>query len=262
MTPHWTELRGPLQQWLTTQPRILLGCDFDGTLTPIASHAGDAELPIAVRRCLERLVTLPGVMVAIVSGRALADLRSRVGIRQALYAGNHGLEMLGPGGVEVLAPGAAESPGRLSRALGQLEKLLERVPGVWIEDKRLTASVHYRQAAVDHHALIGEVVNTVLRKEPDLLLRQGKCVWEIRPSITWDKGSAMSVFTGQCGVPCAAVAYFGDDVTDCDAFSAVSGGWPGVVGEMAAAEARLRLCDPKDMAEFLAWVADVRLSAF
>src|SRR6187397_1428665 len=103
MTPHWTEYRSELQRWLVSCPRVMVACDFDGTLAPIVAHAEDAKLPPKARRALERLVKLPGVMLAIISGRALGDLRDRIGIDPILYAGNHGLEMLGPGGVGTIA---------------------------------------------------------------------------------------------------------------------------------------------------------------
>jgi trehalose 6-phosphate phosphatase len=240
----------------------MIACDFDGTLAPLVAHAEDAELPPKARRSLERLVKLPGVMLAIISGRALGDLRDRIGIDPILYAGNHGLEMLGPGGVGTIAPGAALAQARLKELVSQLSTMLERVPGVWIEDKRLTASVHYRMASVDHHALIGQIVSTALQGIEELTLREGKCVWDIRPSANWDKGAALTLFMKQCAVPNRAVAFFGDDVTDRDVFAAVPEGWTGVVGELASPGARMRVCDPGEMADLLAWMADVRLTAF
>jgi trehalose 6-phosphate phosphatase len=262
MTPHWSEYKNELQRWLVSCHRLLLACDFDGTLAPIVAHAEDAELPPNARRALERLVKLPGVMLAIISGRALGDLRDRVGIGPMLYAGNHGLEMLGPGGVETTAPGAGLAEARLKEVVSQLTTMLQRVPGVWIEDKRLTASVHFRMAPADHHALIGQIVNTALRGIEELTPREGKCVWDIRPSTRWDKGAALTLFMKQCAVPNRAVAFFGDDVTDRDVFAVLSEGWTGVVGDLDLPGARLRVRDPAEMAGLLAWMADVRLSAF
>jgi trehalose 6-phosphate phosphatase len=262
MTPHWTEYRSELQRWLVSCPRVLVGCDFDGTLAPIVAHARDAALPPKARRALERMVKLPGVMVAIISGRALGDLRDRIGIHAVLYAGNHGLEMSGPGGVETIAPVAAQAQERLKEVVSQLTPMLERIPGVWIEDKQFTASVHYRMASIDHHSLVGQIVNTALRGIEELTPRAGKCVWDIRPSARWDKGAALTLFIKQCAVPNRAVAFFGDDLTDRDVFAVVPEGWTGVVGDLALPEARMRVRDPGEMADLLAWMADVRLSAF
>ena len=97
MKPHWTEQRSAMQFWLLMSPRILIGCDFDGTLAPIVAHADDARLPASTLAVLQRLISFPGVTLAFISGRSLADLQQRVNLAGALYAGNHGLEMTGQG---------------------------------------------------------------------------------------------------------------------------------------------------------------------
>jgi trehalose 6-phosphate phosphatase len=261
MTPHWTERRSDFQRWLTTSPRILLGCDFDGTLSPIVSHAAAAEMLPEARRALERLVIMPGVVVAIISGRSLTDLRRKVEIPQALYSGNHGLELL-VDGAESLTPGAGQGRACLRDILPQLAEMLTPIPGVWIEDKRWTASVHYRLAPEEHHALICQIVQTAMQGVPDLVLREGKCVWEIRPAGVWDKGTALRWFMKHCGIPSRTAAFIGDDVTDFDAFAAVPDGWMCVVGEAEPPQASVRLRDPQDVAGLLHWMADERLSAF
>src|SRR5260370_27102349 len=70
--------------------------DFDGTLAPIVNDPADAWLAPAVRSSLAALAARDDTLVAVVSGRAVADLRPRVGIASAIYAGNHGLEISGP----------------------------------------------------------------------------------------------------------------------------------------------------------------------
>src|SRR5450432_2088117 len=75
---------------------LSLFLDFDGTLAPIVNDPGDACLGPDVRRILEALAARDDTLVAVISGRALADLRPRVGIANAIYAGNHGLEISGP----------------------------------------------------------------------------------------------------------------------------------------------------------------------
>jgi trehalose 6-phosphate phosphatase len=261
MTLHWTEHRHEFERWLGSQPRILLGCDFDGTLSPIVSHAAAAEMLPGARRALERLVDLPGVTVVIISGRSLTDLRRKVEIPKALYSGNHGLELLADG-AERLTPGAGQARARLREILPQLAEMLAPIPGVWIEDKRWTASVHYRLAPEERHSLIRQIVQTALQGVPDLVLREGRCVWEIRPAGAWDKGTALRWFMKHCGVTSQATAFIGDDVTDFDAFAAVPDGWTCVVGEAQPPSASVRLRDPEDTADLLHWIADVRLSAF
>ena len=55
MIPHWTDKRDELRGWLLTQPRLLIGCDFDGTLSPLVQHAAQAHLPEASRDALREL---------------------------------------------------------------------------------------------------------------------------------------------------------------------------------------------------------------
>ncbi|MDP1591342.1 MAG: trehalose-phosphatase, partial [Prosthecobacter sp.] len=109
MALHWTEQRDALHEWLVSNPRILIGCDFDGTLAPLVSHADKACLTAATKAVLLRLASLPGVILAVISGRSLVDLRQRVGLPGVLYAGNHGLEMTGSDGATIRAPAAAEA---------------------------------------------------------------------------------------------------------------------------------------------------------
>src|SRR5271166_2536395 len=67
---------------------VVLFLDFDGTLAPIVPRPALAELPNVARQVLNELAALPGTTLAIVSGRALADVRRRVGIAGLIYAGN------------------------------------------------------------------------------------------------------------------------------------------------------------------------------
>ena len=101
--------------------------DVDGVLAPIVPRPEDARVPEMIRTELRRLVARYG-LVACVSGRAGDDARSIVGVPELTYVGNHGLE---------LEPSAGEWAARLAAFLAEVE---------WprIEDKGLTASLHYR----------------------------------------------------------------------------------------------------------------------
>ena len=77
-------------------PSVDLFLDFDGTLAPLMDRPEHVQLAPEVRQALLRLQALPDVVVAVVSGRALADVQERVGIPGIYCAGNHGLEIHGP----------------------------------------------------------------------------------------------------------------------------------------------------------------------
>lgn len=261
MTQHWTELRRDLADWLRGRRQVLIGCDFDGTLSPLVDHAHDARLPRTVLHILESLTALRGVRLAVISGRSLSDLRRRVGLENVWYAGNHGLEMLGRDGLESLAPQGAESVPIVREAVRRLTDALAEVPGAWVEDKRLTATVHYRLVDPLRQSVVHSIVQAVLKGHPHLLLRVGKCVCEIRPDIAWHKGAALDRFMEEWGVTEAATAFLGDDVTDFDAFGKLTHGWGIVVGEPPDHNARCRVNDPADVAALLAWIVGVRSAA-
>ncbi|HFD16742.1 MAG TPA: trehalose-phosphatase, partial [Rhodospirillales bacterium] len=122
--------------------RLALFLDFDGTLTPIAPHPRLARMDEGLRRILAGLADR--MPVAVVSGRAAADVRRLVGIGGIFVAGSHGFEITGPGGLhhDEGAPFAAE----LDAAEAQLEKTLSGFAGVWVERKPYAIAVHFRDA--------------------------------------------------------------------------------------------------------------------
>ena len=82
---------------LTGRP-LVLSFDVDGTLAPIVAHPALARVPDATRRIIASLVTRPGVVVIIVSGRAAYDARRVVGVERVWTVGNHGAEVIDPNG--------------------------------------------------------------------------------------------------------------------------------------------------------------------
>jgi len=259
MTPHWSEQCETLKAWLLTNPRVLIGCDFDGTLSPLVDFAGDACLPAVTRAVLQRLISLKGVTVAFISGRPLDDLLLRVNLAGAFYAGNHGLEMAGLDGKAIVAPGAVDSVPMLRAVKAELTRQMAQLAGVWIEDKELTLSVHYRLADPACHAEIEKRVREgVAEAGSSLIARSGKLVWEIRPANAWDKGTALRLFMQHLQLPSSATAFIGDDTTDRDAFRELPDGWTCYVGDGAGTGSRANLRDVEDCAELLEWMAEAR----
>src|SRR5260370_22862383 len=125
---------------------VRLFLDFDGTLSAIVDRPSRAELPADTRRMLEALALDARVSIAIVSGRALNDVWTRVGLPGLIYAGNHGLEIMGPG-FEFIEPAAAKCKETLHGLARSIRARLEDVPGIEVEDKGLTASIHFRRCA-------------------------------------------------------------------------------------------------------------------
>ena len=200
--------------------------DYDGTLSPIVARPELAVLPPENRRALAGLAAHPRFHVGIVSGRGLSDLRERVKLPRIIYAGNHGMEITFPG--NSLAGGSFTHPQatRLRPALREAaEALRERLrlhPGVIVEDKGLTLSVHYRQAAPESIPQIRHTFEEAISAAPPAEIRvtQGKMVLEVRPNIQWGKGQAIEKILETAGRDALPI-FFGDDLTDEDGFEVV-----------------------------------------
>ena len=223
MLPHALErVPGWADAWRRTG-RLVLLLDFDGTLAPIVVRPELAAMPDATRGTLERLMARPGVEVAVVSGRGLADARERAAIPGIAYAGNHGMEIHGPG-IDRIHPEAAAARPVLERAARALEGAIAAIPGAFVEDKELTLSVHFRLAPRDRLDELHAIVRRVVAPLEGVHLTEGKQVIEVRPNVDWNKGKAVLFLLDQMRPPPGApILYFGDDRTDEDAFRALAG---------------------------------------
>lgn len=242
--------------------RLVLLLDFDGTLAPIVARPELAELSGETRRSVERLRARGDVHLAVVSGRAMADVRGRVSIEGITYAGNHGMEIDAPGVTRVHPQAAAARP-HLERAARSLQPLLAGFAGTWLEDKGLTLSLHYRALGDEHVPALTEAVLERVSLISDLRITHGKKVLEVRPRVDWHKGRAVLFLLEQFHPPPGTpVLYFGDDTTDEDAFVALRDTYAGA-GEgilvadppVLASAARSYLRSPAEVGEQLAALA-------
>jgi trehalose 6-phosphate phosphatase len=223
--PHWQALR-------RHAGRLLVALDFDGTLAPIALDPTTVALPPAAREAMLRLCRRQDTDLAVVSGRALEDLRERIALPSIYYAGNHGLEIEGPGIQEVHREATLIRP-QLAACTTRLRAVLANEPGVFLEDKGLTLSVHYRRAtSPDVEVRLRALLEQVIGEAPALRLTEGKKVFEVRPNVPWDKGRALRFLLGTLedggALPIPAL-FVGDDRTDEDAFRALHGRGDGIV---------------------------------
>ncbi len=212
--------------WLAGGGRLLLLTDYDGTLTPIVGSPDEAWLPEAVRDDLQALARSPRVHLAFVSGRDLADLRERVGVREAIYAGCHGLEIEGPG-LTFRHPEAEAQEETLDALSRQLSLRALAVPGMHVEPKRFGLAVHYRHVEPDQfHRVETEVARAIQQGGRRFKIFHGNRVVEIQPQAAWNKGDCVlwirDVIARLSSAPLMAF-YMGDDWTDEQAFEALGG---------------------------------------
>ena len=218
------ELAGRLEG---RRPAVFL--DYDGTLTPIVARPELAVLSDEVRNVLEELASR--VPVVIVSGRDRADVAGLVRIEDLVYAGSHGFDITGPQGLQMEAEKAGAFLPAIEAAGEELDKRLASVPGSQVERKRFAISVHYRNVAEEHVAQVERIVDEVLPAHEGLEKRGGKMVFELRPTIDWDKGKAVRWLLGALRLdgPEILPIYVGDDLTDEDAFRELTGDGVGIV---------------------------------
>jgi trehalose-phosphatase len=189
---------------LAAEPeRAALFLDVDGVLAPIVPRPEDARVPDETREVLRGLHGRYA-LVACVSGRAGADARRIVGVPELVYVGNHGLEL------------HAEA----DEWAGRLRDFLAGVDWPRLEDKGLTAALHYRELP-DEAAARAQLEGIAEEaRDGGFIARFGRKVLEIVPPIRGDKGTAISALLERQHLNRALVA--GDDTTDLDAFRALA----------------------------------------
>lgn len=227
MKPLWEHLE-LIKTKVIQSEKLLLLLDYDGTLAPIADRPEEAPLPLRAKAALRQLLPIPRYRVGIVSGRSADDVAGMVGIEGIIYAGNHGLELLYPEGRWV-HPDVARLRPKLVDITKGLARELGHIPGLRIQDKGATLSVHYRLVAGDPQQEIRRRVQRVLHPFADYFeVTEGKKVLEVRPTLSCHKGTAI------CSIAHLLKAgegdltiYMGDDETDEDAFAALK---PGDIG--------------------------------
>lgn len=252
--PIWHEL-DRLRDALAESSGLLLGLDFDGTLAPIHSDPDTPSLPTPTETVLRALRDHDRVHPAVISGRALSDLRSRVGIDGLAYSGNHGLE-LHDHGRTTTHPVAETIRPTVETVCTELEERLEGIAGCFVEDKGVTASVHYRQASTERIPEVESAVDETVEHVADgsLDIDRGKRVIECKPGVDWDKGNALTVLAARRPADWLTI-HLGDDTTDEDAFRELQGDGIGIrVGDDGATAATALLADPDDVSTFLRWI--------
>ncbi|MDD5496161.1 MAG: trehalose-phosphatase, partial [Candidatus Omnitrophica bacterium] len=224
----------------------------------IAETPAKAILSKETRRMLRRVSRSRDCSLAIVSGRALKQVRRMVGLKGIIYAGNHGLEIEGPR-IRFELPDSDRFKKTIKDIKKALEKNLSRISGVLIEDKGLTLSLHYRLVKRSGGALLKNLFFEVIRPytlRNKVKVAYGKKVFEIRPPVDWNKGRAVMWLLARerfrHGKNAVRPIYIGDDVTDEDAFVALGNrALTIMVGANGYSHARYYVRDPKETKDFL-----------
>jgi trehalose 6-phosphate phosphatase len=223
-------------------PDTLFAFDYDGTLAPITTRYEQTRTPPATVQALESLSRLG--KVAIISGRSVSDVSSRLGFAPHTVIGNHGAE------------GPAAGGGQCSELVAKWRASIEagcaevfRNAGVILEDKGYSLSLHYRQAPDP-----GAAKNTILaacgRLSPPARIFGGKCVVNIAPEDAPDKADALLALTQAQHIGTAI--FVGDDENDEAVFERAPAHWLTVrVSHEPRSAARYYLENQDEMLRFI-----------
>lgn len=228
--------------------RLLVASDFDGTLAEIVSKPSfAAALPESIN-AVQRLVRRVR-KVAVISGRATAALRELVPVAGVLWLGDYGL---------------GEADGEERRALtafnAAAEKLVSALPGIRLEAKPGSSSIHFRGSQVAGSEVLAAIAP--LAERHGLQARFGRMVVEVMPRRA-GKEHALSRLVEE--LEPGGVFFAGDDSGDVGCFELVAGlRLPHLAVGVASPETDRSLfaaCDlvvngPRELAGLLSRIAD------
>jgi trehalose 6-phosphate phosphatase len=221
---------------------VALFLDVDGTLLEIAQRPGSVQVSARLRGLIEMLAQRNDKAVAFVSGRTLADLDRLFAPLQLPAAGLHGLERRD-------VAGRIHRIDRDADLCNLRQHLSEKTyDGLFYEDKGSAMVVHYR-GRPDLQTLAGTVAAAALAHAlGDWQVVAGKMSYEIRP-VGIDKSDAIHAFLSEAPFAGRRAAFFGDDVSDEEAFDYVNShaGWSVHIGPGVDTRAKAVLADPTDV---------------
>jgi trehalose 6-phosphate phosphatase len=211
--PHWREAEDQVRR-LCAAPRFGLISDFDGTLSELTEHPNDAVILPDNAAALDALAQRIAI-IALISGRSAVDLYQRFPRERIVYYGNHGLERRTPQGVDIV-PEAAPWEEPLKALLRELAAGGLPDPAILIENKGTTAAIHYRMAH-DPQAVRSALETRLapLAARFGLQMSEGHLVWEIKPPLALNKGTAAAAVVHDHALD--SVLFLGDDTTDISA---------------------------------------------
>lgn len=219
--------------------------DFDGTLVEIAPRPDAVTVPHGLPATLDRLHDALGGAVALVSGRAVADLRHYLPDFPGAIIGSHGAELALPG-----QPLESVSTQGLDAIRDAVTAFARENPTLLLEDKTLSVVLHYRQAP-ELAPAVERFMGELAKGHPDFALQAAKMAWELRPAGA-DKGSAVAGLMRKPPFAGRVPLYAGDDTTDEAAMRvAAEFGGAGVKVGDGDSVAAYRLADPSAVALWL-----------
>jgi len=237
------EVRTALAE-LARVPTLLVALDFDGVLAPIVQDPSSSRPLPGSATAVGALAGLPATTVAMLSGRALGDLREVSGFGPPVrLVGSHGGEF-DDGPLEL----TDEQRSAKEALITAVQAVVDGEPGVRLEGKPAGIVVHVRGADPGVGERVLDAVRAGPAQLPGVEATEGKAVLEMAV-LKVSKGSAIDTLRAQLGAD--AVLFVGDDITDETAFARLRPGDVGIkVGDGDTA-AGYRVGTPEDVTTVL-----------
>lgn len=240
---HWPRVAGQIR----SSRSVALFLDFDGTLVNIAPLPSQVCLKPSAREILKRLAHHPRVTLVVISGRRRHELVRHIRLRGIRYHGLYGWERTGH------SPLPRSALQALDRTRTKLAAHLCSIPGIWIEEKRFSLSVHLLGIPQAQQRKARRKLRSLLQPfQKSLRAIENLQDVEILPRCIPSKGSAVREFLAQTAPGRVLPIYFGDDLSDESAFQAIGKGISVRVGAPRPTRARYSLRDPAAVATALA----------
>jgi trehalose 6-phosphate phosphatase len=207
---------------------LALFLDVDGTLLDLAARPDDVVTPAGLVATLARAERKLAGALALISGRSIDDVDCLFAPLQLRASGVHGAEIRLDPDAPTTPTAAADLPQSL---LAALTRAVQPFPGVFVENKRFSFTVHYRLAPSAERPL-RDIVKQLVDSIPIAVdIMDAHCAIEIK-SPCFDKGGAIAAFLSTSTFRGRTPIFVGDDTTDESGFALVTarGGFAYSVG--------------------------------
>ena len=191
--------------------------DVDGTISPVAPTPQQASVSPLCHHYLSLLCSHLA-LVAAISGRPAAEVKDMIRIDGMVYIGNHGLERWTEGHIELFKD-IQDYSKVIKDIIKDITPLLS-IKGVTIEDKGITATIHYRLCPEPQS--VEKVILAAIQDSPQargLRIIQERMAIDLIPQVEVNKGTATIDLVQEYNLQ--GCIYLGNDTTDIDAFRAI-----------------------------------------
>ena len=256
-TRHLGEYRDEIERQVSLAPSLVLYLDLDSTLASTGPPRHPACTEHETRTELGELSRLDGVLVCVMSGRPVAELKEYFDIPGLVHGGDHGLEVDGDA-FRFVHPEVARSRAQLVQLNERLLGLPLLVPGVEIEPRALATAVKFEPGSPEVRDRLGKMVQSlILAEQLDLRVMARMSSLEIRPRLDWNEAAAMAWIHQRIKTRDALGIVIGGESSEESVFRAIPGAITVQVGPAGPMQARYLLDGPDDVPPLLGWVRDL-----